>query len=279
MSAPVLLALTLSVVPAQPAAPAEVTSPVVAEHRGIVVTLDQVRDLAIERSRSGDPRGMMQGFTVDGRMELVRELVEQQALAREARRVGVAQQPEVMRRVARATDLVLAQALLAQVRRDADVSEGALRAFYRAESKRFRSAPRRKLRHALVDSEAEARAVIDAVGAGESFADVATTRSRDAQTRAQGGALGWVARGVMVQAFDEAAFALPAGQVSAPVKTSFGWHVILVEEIDPGSLPPFELIAGQVKDALVTFHVEALTRRLIGPDAIAIDRDALESVK
>lgn len=279
MTAPVLFALTLSVVPAQPAAAAEVTSTVVAEHRGIVVTLDQVRDLAIERSRSGDPRGMMQGFTVDGRMELVRELVEQQALAREARRVGVAQQPEVMRRMARATDLVLAQALLAQVRRDADVSEGALRAFYRAESERFRSAPRRKLRHVLVDTEAEARAVIDAVGAGQSFADVAATRSRDEQTRAQGGALGWVPRGVMVTAFDEAAFALSAGQLSAPVKTSFGWHVILVEEIDAGSLPPFELIAGQVKDALVGSHVEALTRRLIGPDAIAIDRDALESVK
>lgn len=279
MTAPLLLAFTLSVTGTQPGTAAAPVSPVVAEHRGVVVTLDQVRDLALERSRSGDPRGMMQGFTVDGRVELVHELLRQQALAREARRVGLEGRPDVARRLARLSDQVLAEALVAQVRTDADVSEAALRAFYRDEADRFRSAPRRKLRHLLAASETEARAALEAIVAGQAFANVAAERSRDAQTRAQGGDLGWVPRGVMVTAFDEAAFALPVGIPSTPVRTSFGWHLILVEEIDPGSLPPFELIADRVKEALQTARVDAVLQRLIDPGSIVVDRAALESLK
>jgi hypothetical protein len=279
VTAPLLLAFTLSVTGTQPGTAAAPVSPVVAEHRGVVVTLDQVRDLALERSRSGDPRGMMQGFTVDGRVELVHELLRQQALAREARRVGLEGRPDVARRLGRLSDQVLAEALVAQVRSDADVSEAALRAFYRDEADRFRSAPRRKLRHLLAASETEARAALEAIVAGQAFANVAAERSRDAQTRAQGGDLGWVPRGVMVAAFDEAAFALPVGIPSTPVRTSFGWHLILVEEIDPGSLPPFELIADRVKEALQTARLDAVLQRLIDPGSIVVDRAALESLK
>ncbi len=279
MTAPLLLATVLSVTGVQPGAAVAPASPVVAEHRGVVVTLDQVRDLALERSRSGDPRGMMQGFTVDGRVELVHELLRQQALAREARRVGLDGRPDVARRLDRLSNQVLAEALVAQVRAGADVSEPSLRAFYHAEPDRFRSAPRRRLRHLLAGSEAEARAALEAIAGGGSFADVAAERSRDAQTRAQGGALGWVSRGVMVSAFDEAAFALPVGTPSAPVQTSFGWHLILVEEIDPGSLPPFELIADRVKEALQAARVEAVLQRLIDPGAVVVDHAALESLK
>lgn len=279
MTASLLLAASLVAAPAQPA-PAPVSSPpVVAEHRGIIVTLDDVRDLAYERARRGDPRGMMQGFTVDGRVELVRELVEQRVLAREARRVGLDRDANVARRLTRVADGVLAESLVAQVRDTADVSEPALRAFYTASSDRFRTAPRRRMRHILVASEADARAAADAVRAGQAFADVASARSLDQQTRAQGGSLGWVPQGVMVKAFDAAAFALSPGQVSGPVQTSFGWHVIQVDEIDPGTLPPFELIADQVKETLLASKVEALTQRLVGLDAIAIDRAVLESLK
>jgi parvulin-like peptidyl-prolyl isomerase len=210
---------------------------------------------------------------------LVHELLRQQALAREARRVGLEGRPDVARRLGRLSDQVLAEALVAQVRSDADVSEAALRAYYRDEADRFRSAPRRKLRHLLAASETEARAALEAIVAGQAFANVAAERSRDAQTRAQGGDLGWVPRGVMVAAFDEAAFALPVGIPSTPVRTSFGWHLILVEEIDPGSLPPFELIADRVKEALQTARVDAVLQRLIDPGSIVVDRAALESLK
>lgn len=279
MTTSLVLAAAIAAGPAQPAPSAPPASPVVADHRGIVVTLDDVRDLAYERARRGDPKGLMQGFTTDGRAELVRELVEQRALAREARRIGLDRDAQVARRMTRVADGVLAESIVAQVRDTADVSESALRAFYQASSDRFRTSPRRRMRHILVATEADARAAADAVRAGQAFADVASARSLDQQTRAQGGALGWVPQGVMVKAFDTAAFALSPGQVSGPVQTSFGWHVIQVDEIDPGTLPPFELIADQVKETLLASKVGALTQRLVGLDAIAIDRAVLESLK
>jgi len=84
--------------------------------------------------------------------------------------------------------------------------------------------------HILVATEDAAKAVVDRLNNGEEFAAVAQEVSTDTQTAGNGGDLGWFPRGVMVDAFEEAAFALEPGQVSAPVQSSFGWHVITVFE-------------------------------------------------
>jgi peptidyl-prolyl cis-trans isomerase C len=79
--------------------------------------------------------------------------------------------------------------------------------------------------HILVRSEPEIKQVVARLGLGENFANVA----RDVSTcpsGKKGGDLGWFGRGQMVREFELAAFALQKGQVSKPVKTEFGWHVI-----------------------------------------------------
>ena len=86
--------------------------------------------------------------------------------------------------------------------------------------------------HILVATEDAAKAVEDRLNNGEDFAAVAQEVSTDTQTAANGGDLGWFPRGVMVAPFEEAAFALQPNQVSAPVQSSFGWHVIKVLERD-----------------------------------------------
>lgn len=88
-------------------------------------------------------------------------------------------------------------------------------------------------RHILVDKEEEARAALERIRKGEDFAAVAKEVSTDTGTKDNGGDLGWFPRGMMVEEFEAAAFALQPGQVSDVVRTSYGYHIIKVEERDP----------------------------------------------
>ena len=83
-------------------------------------------------------------------------------------------------------------------------------------------------RHILVADEAAAKDVIARLNGGEDFGALAVELSQDTVSGAQGGDLGWFGKGVMVSEFETAAFALAEGQISEPVNSGFGWHIIQV---------------------------------------------------
>jgi peptidyl-prolyl cis-trans isomerase C len=105
-------------------------------------------------------------------------------------------------------------------------------------------------RHILVETEEDAKAVAERLKKGEDFATVAKEKSKDPS--AEGGDLGFFGRGQMLKPFEDAAFALEIGQVSDPVKTQFGWHIIKVEEKRDRPLPTFD----DVKDTIMTQLVQ-----------------------
>lgn len=92
---------------------------------------------------------------------------------------------------------------------------------------------------------------------GESFADLAREHSQDLGSAADGGNLGEIERGVMVQAFEDALFALQPDQLSQPVKTSFGWHLILLHAIQGGTSQSFEAVRAQIEDEMKTELAES----------------------
>ena len=98
-------------------------------------------------------------------------------------------------------------------------------------------------RHILLPTEAAAKAALARVKAGEDFAKVATEVSKD--PAGKGGDLGWFTKERMVPEFAEAAFKLKPGQISEPVKTQFGWHIIQVEGVRMKTFPSFDKVKEQ----------------------------------
>lgn len=148
----------------------------------------------------------------------------------------------------------------------APVDEAALRARYEQEKSRFMSAEQRLASHILISVPADADAAtqkaaeqkVAALAAqakqpGADFAALAKANSQDPGSKDNGGDLGWVDRGVMVKPFEDALFAMKAGEISGPVKTDFGYHVLQLREIKPGQGKSFE----EVRDVLAREQAEA----------------------
>lgn len=144
--------------------------------------------------------------------------------------------------------------------------EAALRQRYEQEKNRFVEAEQRLASHILVRVEEGADAAAQkaaeqkaanlatqAKAPGADFAALARANSDDTGSQAAGGDLGWVSKGMMVGPFENALFAMKAGEVSAPVKSEFGWHVIQLREVKAGAQETFE----QVRESLVAEQAEA----------------------
>ena len=142
------------------------------------------------------------------------------------------------------------------------VEEAELKAIYESQKQNYRTAEQRDARHILitVDDSADEASVAAAKGriealrqrldAGEDFSALAREASEDPGSASNGGALGAFGRGVMDPAFEQAAFSLDQGIVSAPVRSAFGWHLIEVTAIQPQQLRTFE----QVRDEILVSY-------------------------
>ena len=122
-------------------------------------------------------------------------------------------------------------------------------------------------RHILVDTEAEAKEVAERLKKGEDFATVAKEKSKDPS--AEGGDLGFFTRGQTLKPIEDAAFALEVGQISEPVQTKFGWHILKVEEKREKPLPTFDEVKEAIVGQLIQQKAQQAVREL--HDAAKID--------
>lgn len=133
---------------------------------------------------------------------------------------------------------------------DVKVDDETLRRLYEEQAASFTQGEERRARHILIKAAGDAGADADAararaeelrarIATGESFAALAREYSDDKGSAQDGGELGFFGRGVMVGPFEDTVFTMKKGEISAPVRTPFGWHIIELEDIKPGSKRPF----------------------------------------
>lgn len=115
---------------------------------------------------------------------------------------------------------------------------------------------------AVAEARARAMLLADRAREGADFTALATDES-DGPSKASGGDLGWFRRGEMVRELEQAAFSLQAGQISDPVRTRFGWHVIKLEERRKVAPRPLAELAGQIRETLYREEMDRQTERFI----------------
>ena len=151
------------------------------------------------------------------------------------------------RRLALARTKLLMEALLQNEAKTA-VTDEAMKKVYADAIKDVGNEQEVSARHILVESEDEAKTVSADLKKGGDFAAIAKEKSKDPGSKDTGGDLGFFTKDQMVPEFAEAAFKLDKGQVSDPVKSQFGWHVIRVDDKRTKQPPAFEQVREQIEN-------------------------------
>jgi peptidyl-prolyl cis-trans isomerase C len=176
-------------------------------------------------------------------------LIDSQLVVQKALAEKIDQTPEFTEKLAYLRDKALMETLLGDIAKASTTDEN-LHKTYDEAAKAQKPETEVHARHILVPTEAEAQAALKRVKGGEDFAKVAKEVSKDPS--AEGGDLGWFTKDRMVPEFAEAAFKLEPGQISDPVKSQFGWHIIKLEGKREKTFPPFD----QVRDQIVRYDVQ-----------------------
>jgi len=224
------------------------------------ITKSQFEKLIEQAQQPGQPRPAL---TPDARRKYAENIAELKILALEARKEKIDQDADVKFQVGLRTDQILAYTLFQKINSGLKADDAARKAYYEEHKNEWESvtakhilirfkespAPLRAGQKELTDDEALAKAKeirAKVIGGGD-FAALAKEDSDDTGSGAQGGDLGNFTRGRMVPQFEEAAFSATVGEVTEPVKTQFGYHLILVSKHDAKK---YDDVVGEIDEKL-----------------------------
>jgi len=243
---------------------AQNTDPVVAKVNGVEI---RQSDLKLAEEEAG---GQLPPMTPEAKQDYLVAFMTDMILvskAADAKKMG--DSAEFKRKLVFTRNKLLMEQLLLAEGKTA-LTEAAMRKVYDEAAKQMGDEQEVRARHILVRAapddaaaskaaEEKIKAVIVRLKKGEDFAKVATEISEDPSGKSGGGDLGYFGKEMMVPEFADVAFKLEKDQISEPVKTQFGWHVIKMEDKRKKELPPFE----QVKPQIETFVVRKAQAELV----------------
>jgi peptidyl-prolyl cis-trans isomerase C len=224
---------------------------VAATVNGIAISQSTVDMIARQGAGAGRPD------TPESRKEIIDQLALQMVVAEEAVKKGLDKTPEIAEQIAMMNQSVLARAYVQDLVKNSPVTDEQVAAEYE-HIKATISGSEYKARHILVEKESEARDIIARLRKEpEAFAKLAMEKSKDQGSRANGGELGWFDLRRMVPEFGAAVSKLEKGKFTQePVKTQFGYHVILLEDSKPIEAPPLEEVKPQLVQQLQQQNVK-----------------------
>jgi peptidyl-prolyl cis-trans isomerase C len=199
----------------------------------------------IVQSQTGQPVSPQQ------RAQAIDEMISRELMVQDALKQGLDKQAEFEQRLAKVRYNLLAELSARNYLEKTPVSEEAVKKEYEERIKDLKLPTEYKAKHILLKTEDEAKAIIEELNKGADFAKLAEEKSEDKGSGKSGGDLGWFQKEQMVAPFGEAVAAMEKGQLSAaPVKSDFGWHVILLEDSRTSEPPAFELVKERLEQVV-----------------------------
>ena len=256
-----------------PAPSAAKSGKVVAEIGNEKITLDDVNDMM--KSVPEQYQAVAQAH----KDMLLDSMVNQKLLYSEASKLGFDKDPSVKKQLDDLKkELVIKAYLKKEIEEKVKVTDEDAKKYYEANKDKFKEPEKIMVSHILVDNEAEAKDILAKLKGGADFAALAKEKSKD-PSKDRGGELGLLSKGMTVPEFEQAAFALQPGQLSAVVKTQFGYHIIKVTEKQPEKLMAYDDIKDQLKQMLLSDKqkesFEALLNDLKDKNKVTIYKDVL----
>lgn len=243
---------------ANAAEPAANSSKVVASVNGAPIT---EQDLLYAESEIGPNLDQANlSDPVKRRQVLIQFLLENQMLAEAAVKTNLGDGTGFENRMAYWKRRALREAYF-EKSIEAAITDAAAQKFYDEQAAGTKGGVQVRARHILLKTEEKAKEVFEMIAHDGDFVELAKEHSTG-PSAPQGGDLGYFGEGQMVPEFSAAAFAMKAGQVSQPVKTQFGWHIIKVEDRRESSLPPFEQLKPQIIQHLAQQKTRELTSEM-----------------
>jgi peptidyl-prolyl cis-trans isomerase C len=258
----------------------------------------QVGDVKLTSAQIGQilevfPEGQRAFANSTGRPQFVEQVVRILLLAEEGRRRKLNETESYRNQLAYTSDGILANLTDAQIKRQVAGDEALLKAYYEAHKSEYQQI---HVRHILIrtqgspvtlppgqkdltDAEALAKAqeIRQKLVQGADFAVLARTESNDVGSSSKGGDLGFLKHGQTVPSFEDAAFALPDGELSQPVKTPYGYHLIRAEERKPTKT--FEELRPDLERTLGTEASRKFVEDLKAKTKVAIDPEFSATTK
>jgi len=219
----------------------------------------------------------------EGKKKLTDELVKKELIYLEAKKQGLDKSPEYKEKLDEFQKLSLISMLLTkEIEQKVGVTDEEVKKYYDTHPGEF-STDRARASHILVKTKEEADSLLKRLKAGEDFATLAEKNSIDKGSAAKGGDLGFFGRGQMVPEFEKVVFSMKKGQVSEPIKTQFGYHIIKLTDLKKGQKISFDKVKEKLSKRLLTQKQRAAfdsyIEKLKSSYPVEIKEDKLKDIK
>lgn len=206
-----------------------------------------------DREMKGLPEFVQKMFEDSaGKEKFLEELVKRELLYKEALKKGLDKDQEYVKKLEDFRKITLVGLLLQkEIEAKVKVSDQDIKDYFEKNKDKFAPVTQIKASHILVKTEEEAKKIEERLKKGEDFAQIAKKSSIDPASAKNGGDLGYFSKGQMVPEFESAAMRLKKGEISEPVKTRYGYHIIKVTDKKIGQVVEFEKVKNLISQNLM----------------------------
>jgi peptidyl-prolyl cis-trans isomerase C len=242
---------------------------VIAEVNGTDITKTELEKVLAQFT--GLPNAQLGDYPEDFQKELLNKYIEKKLLVEAARDAGLQKDDKIQAQLKEAEEFLIEQKMLEKIVAD-ESSDEKLQALYDELVEPRKGEQEVMAAHILVKTEEEAKKVKAKLKAGQKFEKLAGEFSVDAGTKINGGDLGYFTADKMIPEFSDKAFAMKKGEVSEPIQTAFGWHIIKVDDKRELEIPEFAQAKPALKKELARRAVEAKVAELRETAKIEIEK-------